>query len=63
MGSFRHYRKAQGALVVYDITKEASFKNIKRWVEGIREYAAENVVIMIVGNKLDLKAEQVVTKA
>lgn len=63
MRSFRHYRKAQGALVVYDITKEASFKNIKRWVEGIREYAAENVVIMIVGNKLDLKAEQVVTKA
>ncbi len=49
--------------MVYDITKEASFKNIKRWVEGIREYAAENVVIMIVGNKLDLKAEQVVTKA
>lgn len=27
-----HYRKAQGALVVYDITKEYTFKNVKKWI-------------------------------
>jgi len=32
-------------------------------VESIREFAAENVVIVIVGNKSDLKSEQVVTTA
>ena len=41
--------------MVYDITKHETFENIKRWVEGIREYAAPNVVVVIVGNKLDLK--------
>lgn len=49
--------------MVYDITKEATFRNIKKWIEGIREHAAENVVIVIVGNKSDLKADQVVTTA
>lgn len=58
-----HYRKAQGALVVYDMTKEPTFKSVRRWIEGIREHAVENVVIVIVGNKSDLKADQVVTTA
>jgi GTPase SAR1 family protein len=45
------------------MTNEATYRNIKRWVEGIREHAAENVVIVLVGNKSDLKSEQVVTSA
>jgi GTPase SAR1 family protein len=49
--------------VVYDITKYESFESVKKWIEGIREHASPNVVIVIVGNKLDLKKnyEQVVT--
>ena len=47
--------------MVYDITKEISFKNVRRWIEGIKEHAAENVVIVIVGNKSDLRAIQVVS--
>lgn len=50
-----HYRKAYGALVVYDITKYESFENVKKWIEGIKEHAWQNVVIVMVGNKLDLK--------
>ena len=48
--------------MVYDITKYESFENVKRWIEGIKEHASPNVVIVIVGNKLDLKksSEQVV---
>lgn len=53
--SFSHYRKALGALVVYDIAKHDSFENTRRWVEGIREHAAMNVVIVLVGNKIDLR--------
>ena len=61
--SFRHYRRAEGALVVFDMTNENTFKSIKRWVESIKEHAAENVVIVIVANKSDLKSEQVITSA
>ena len=50
-----HYRKALGALVVYDITKEKTFHNVKKWIEGIRDHASPNVVIVMVGNKTDLK--------
>ena len=35
-----HYRKAQGALVVYDITKEMTFRSVKRWIDGIKEHAS-----------------------
>lgn len=46
--------------MVYDITKEKTFHNIKRWLYNIREHADENVVIMLVGNKADLKDRQAV---
>lgn len=49
--------------MVYDLTKYESFENVKKWIEGIREHASPNVVIVIVGNKLDLRknSEQAVT--
>ena len=50
----RHYRKSIGALIVYDITKEQSFMSIKKWIEEVREHAEPEIVIMLVGNKLDL---------
>jgi Rab family protein len=30
-----HYRKALGALIVYDITKRSSFENVKFWLESL----------------------------
>lgn len=49
-----HYRRAVGALLVYDITKEASFKNIVRWMQELKSNAEPDIVIMLVGNKFDL---------
>ena len=49
-----HYRKAAGALVVYDITNRATFDSVKFWIEQLHAIAGENVCIMMVGNKLDL---------
>ena len=54
--SFRFYRGALGALLLYDVTKSASFSNIKNWVEELREHANPNIVAMLVGNKTDLGA-------
>jgi len=49
----RHYRKSLGALIVYDLTKEQSFLNVQKWMEELKEHAEPEIVIMLVGNKLD----------
>jgi len=49
-----HYRKALGALVVYDITKEKTFESVTRWVEELKYHAEPDIVIVLVGNKVDL---------
>lgn len=30
-----HYRKATGALIVYDVTNRQSFENIPRWLNDV----------------------------
>eukprot|EP00420_Gonyaulax_spinifera_P026186 CAMPEP_0197898022 /NCGR_PEP_ID=MMETSP1439-20131203/43033_1 /TAXON_ID=66791 /ORGANISM="Gonyaulax spinifera, Strain CCMP409" /LENGTH=213 /DNA_ID=CAMNT_0043518703 /DNA_START=42 /DNA_END=683 /DNA_ORIENTATION=+ len=49
-----HYRKAAGALLVYDLTKQKSFQNCAKWLEELRQGAGPEIVIVLVGNKVDL---------
>ncbi|CAK9044103.1 unnamed protein product [Durusdinium trenchii] len=49
-----HYRRAVGALLVYDITREGTFKSCTKWMEELRQSAEPDIVIMLVGNKVDL---------
>mmetsp|Transcript_16784 Transcript_16784/g.16467 ORF Transcript_16784/g.16467 Transcript_16784/m.16467 type:complete len:166 (+) Transcript_16784:21-518(+) len=49
-----HFRRAAGALVVYDITNESSYNNVQNWVQELKENADDDVVIMLVGTKLDI---------
>lgn len=51
----RYYRGAVGALLVYDITKHVTFENVERWLKELRDHADANTVIMLVGNKSDLR--------
>ena len=50
-----YYRNAVGALLVYDISKQSSFENIQKWMAELRDHADDHIVVMIVGNKTDLK--------
>ncbi|KAK3145519.1 hypothetical protein QOZ80_3BG0253880 [Eleusine coracana subsp. coracana] len=51
-----YYRGAVGALLVYDVTKAATFDNVKRWLKELRDHAdATNTVVMLIGNKTDLR--------
>ncbi|RVW56648.1 Ras-related protein Rab2BV [Vitis vinifera] len=50
-----YYRGAVGALLVYDITKRQTFDNVQRWLRELRDHADSNIVIMMAGNKCDLK--------
>ncbi|GBG82785.1 hypothetical protein CBR_g36316 [Chara braunii] len=50
-----YYRGALGALLVYDITKHVTYENVERWLKELRDHADSNIVIMLVGNKSDLR--------
>jgi len=50
-----YYHGAVGALIVYDITSPVSFENVKKWLKEVHEHADKDIVIMLVGNKCDLK--------
>lgn len=50
-----YYRGAVGALLVYDIAKHLTYENVERWLRELRDHADANIVIMLVGNKSDLR--------
>lgn len=50
-----YYRGAVGALLVYDISKHQTYENVQRWLKELRDHADANIVIMLVGNKSDLR--------
>merc|ERR1712004_361446 len=50
-----YYRGAVGALLVYDIAKHLTYENVERWLKELGDHADANIVIMLVGNKSDLR--------
>ena len=56
-----YYRGAHGIIVVYDVTDNESFNNVKQWLHEIDRYACENVNKLLVGNKSDLTSKRVVS--
>jgi Ras-related protein Rab-11A/Ras-related protein Rab-11B len=55
MNPFYKCRGAVGALLVYDISKHSTFENVERWLKELRDHAEANIVVMLVGNKSDLR--------
>lgn len=49
-----YYRNAQAALVVYDVTKPASFIKARHWMKELKEQSTKNITIALIGNKYDL---------
>lgn len=50
-----YIRDSAVAVVVYDITNFKSFEQTERWVEEVRKERGTNVIIILVGNKVDLE--------
>ncbi|XP_028261380.1 uncharacterized protein rab44 isoform X2 [Parambassis ranga] len=56
------FHKAQAFLLMYDVTSSQSFSAVSYWANCIQESAAENVTILLLGNKSDQAQRQVKTQ-
>ncbi|CAL8272491.1 unnamed protein product [Merluccius merluccius] len=52
----QYYRRAQGIVLVYDITNEPSFQHITSWASDVDEKAPDHIQRILVGNKSDEEA-------
>jgi len=55
-----YYRGSHGIIIVYDVTDQESFNNVKRWVDYAKNSSSEKTKILIAGNKMDLISRKVV---
>lgn len=55
-----YYRGAHGVILTYDVTRMDTFENLQQWLREVEQYTpnnGENVVKLLVGNKIDLGRE------
>ncbi|MGH0144919.1 UNVERIFIED_CONTAM: hypothetical protein FKN15_039609 [Acipenser sinensis] len=55
-------KNTHALLLFYDVTNKTSFDNIQAWLTEIYEYAQQDVVLMLLGNKADATHERVVKR-
>ena len=48
------YKGAAGALLVFDLTREQTYMETRKWLTEIRQFAGENIPFVLIGNKVDL---------
>jgi small GTP-binding protein len=48
------YKGAAGALLVFDLTREQTYTETRKWLTEIRQFAGDNIPFVLIGNKLDL---------
>ena len=60
------FRNAQGIMIVYDVTNQESFENLKNWIQSIKDNMGndflERIPIIIIGNKIDSDEREVKTE-
>eukprot|EP00798_Chlamydomonas_sp_ICE-L_P016076 gene16076-22215_t len=57
-----YYRGAHAAAIVYDVTNANSFSKAQFWVTELQQNAPPGIVVVLVGNKTDLKGQREVTE-
>ena len=49
-------------MLVYDITVRESFQRVQLWVAELKKFVGEDIILTIVGNKIDRKQERTVSE-
>ncbi|XP_054910676.1 EF-hand calcium-binding domain-containing protein 4B [Poeciliopsis prolifica] len=55
------FRKADGVVLMYDVTVAGSFTAVKPWLLNVQEAAGEGIPILLLGNKMDMTREREVS--
>jgi len=50
----QYFRKADGVLLMYDVSSELSFLNLRNWMQSVKDGVEQDCVLCLVGNKVDL---------
>uniref|UniRef100_A0A5S6QXQ8 EF-hand domain-containing protein n=1 Tax=Trichuris muris TaxID=70415 RepID=A0A5S6QXQ8_TRIMR len=50
----QYFRKADAVILMFDLTSEESFRNVRQWLSSVEEITDESCIICIIGNKTDL---------
>ena len=58
--SLNHLKKVDGILLIYDITNKATFENITKWINDIRQSRGKTLPVVLCGNKCDLEDRRVI---
>lgn len=53
-----YYRGAAVVVLVYDLTRYATFAELAKWLDDVRALASPQVVTVLVGNQLDREADE-----
>ena len=56
-----YYKNSTCAIIVYDVTEEKSFQDVTSWLEDCKKFTNKNINLILVGNKIDLKYDRVIT--
>ncbi len=56
-----YYRGAMGILLVFDVTDQKSFENVRTWHANIEQHASEGVSKILIGNKSDWEEKRAVS--
>ena len=57
-----YYKSSTCAFIIYDVTDKKSFTNISSWLDECREMCYKDMLICLVGNKIDLEDKRVISK-
>jgi small GTP-binding protein len=57
-----YFRGSDGIMLIYDITNQMSFNNIRNWITQIKDSLGDEARITLVGNKVDLESNRIVLK-
>ena len=56
-----YYKNSVCACIVYDITNRQSFLDIKSWVDDCKKQSPKTVLLVLIGNKIDLDEQREVS--
>ncbi len=57
-----YFKGSHGILLLYDVTKQSSFENIREWIHDIKEEVSDKAIIFLIANKIDMVDSRKISK-